>query len=485
MKRVLLTETDPGTRAILDLILEPEGAELQGVPAGASPLVHARRWMPDLIVLGSKCGQENGADVVRALREDEVLANVPLLMISAVADAATRLEAFRAGVDEFITKPFDIAELEARLGTILRLDRYRALVEQRSRFERVAQAAPDGIVVLDASFHLHYLNPAAQAIVGKPLNPRRNFFEQCLERMRGTPTTVWNALAHGDISALEKGLFLQNNRGRTYVLIVHPSDEDGNGDSFLTLRDVTEEQTHRRLLWNLRDAIGHKLRTPLNGVVANLRMLKEMGHTLSAEDREDILADAVLSSERLGDTLERTSHFFEMAAPEPIEGTCSAQTFVQLFEALVSDHESVQADVLQEFGNGTIELQVPTPILESTLHELIANAVKFHPQGTPQLDLTLACDEEEVVVRLRDDGQTLTPEQLSQLGTPFYQAESCFTGEVPGCGLGLAGILQNLRMHGANALFANRATGPGFEVTLRLPAKMLETDPASASAPQA
>ncbi len=470
MKRVLLTDTDPGTRAILDLILEPEGAELQSVPSGDAPLEHARQWKPDLFVLGSKCGQRNGADVVHEIREDALLANVPVLMISAAGDAATRLEAFRAGVDEFISKPFDIEELEARLGTIFRLDRYRALVEQRSRFERVAQAAPDGIVVLDAQFHLHYINPAAEAIVGDSLQPGQNFFAQCLERLRGTPSTVWNALAQGVTSALDNSLFLQDDRGRTYVVIAHPSDDDGTGDSFLTLRDVTEEQTNRRLLWNLRDAIGHKLRTPLNGVLANLMILKEMGASLSPQERADILQDAVNSSQRLGDTLERTSQFFDLASPELPEGTCAVETLVQLFEAQVIEREAVEATVTQEPPESLVEVRLPAQLIETTWHELITNAIKFHPDGTPQLEFTLRYETEEVVVSIRDDGKSLDPAQLSQLGTPFFQAEACFTGEIPGCGLGLAGIVQNLRQLGGNVQFANRADRPGFEVTLHFPA---------------
>jgi signal transduction histidine kinase len=70
---------------------------------------------------------------------------------------------------------------------------------------------------------------------------------------------------------------------------------------------------------------------------------------------------------------------------------------------------------------------------------------------------------------VRDDGKTLTPEQLARVWLPYYQAEKGFSGQVPGMGLGLAIVSSLLWNVGGHYRIANRESSTGLVVELIVP----------------
>jgi signal transduction histidine kinase len=75
--------------------------------------------------------------------------------------------------------------------------------------------------------------------------------------------------------------------------------------------------------------------------------------------------------------------------------------------------------------------------LEIILYELLLNARKFHPEKNPTVEVSVEqIDEGYIRIRVADDGQTLSIEQLSWAWLPYVQGKRTFTGELPGMGLG-------------------------------------------------
>jgi signal transduction histidine kinase len=101
---------------------------------------------------------------------------------------------------------------------------------------------------------------------------------------------------------------------------------------------------------------------------------------------------------------------------------------------------------------------------------LLENAVKFHPIRQPRVEVDVKCWSDDIVhLCIRDDGVTLSAEQLRMAWTPYIQGEKYFTGEAPGMGLGLALVATLVWQAGGEVTFANRERGRGVEVNLRLP----------------
>ena len=102
----------------------------------------------------------DGLEVCRRLRANPLLAEVPIIMVTALDDRDTRLQGIIAGADDFISKRFDGTELRARVRTITRLNRYRRLMRERAKFERMVELMPNGLLLADAAGTISLVNSA-------------------------------------------------------------------------------------------------------------------------------------------------------------------------------------------------------------------------------------------------------------------------------------------------------------------------------------
>ncbi len=151
---LLIIDDDANTQLAFQALLAQQDYELIFADDALEGLRLAARYQPDIILLDVMLPSLDGFEVCRQLRANPRLAAVPILMLTALAQAEARLEGLRAGADDFITKPFDGPELLARLQTIARLNRYRRLHERDAELltlhtenERLAQKAAEAEVL--------------------------------------------------------------------------------------------------------------------------------------------------------------------------------------------------------------------------------------------------------------------------------------------------------------------------------------------------
>ncbi|MBN1995536.1 MAG: response regulator transcription factor [Anaerolineae bacterium] len=90
------------------------------VYSGVEALKQVRRHPPDLIVLDVLMPDMDGFETCRQLRLDPTLANIPILFLTALGRPEDRVAGFRAGADDYLTKPFNLEELQLRIKAILR-----------------------------------------------------------------------------------------------------------------------------------------------------------------------------------------------------------------------------------------------------------------------------------------------------------------------------------------------------------------------------
>lgn len=128
---ILIVDDEPMARITMESLLMNEPYELLFAVSGAEALEMAAAHMPDIILLDVMLPGMDGFEVCRRLRALEQVGEVPILMITTLDDRDARLRGIRAGADDYIPKPFDRLELQARLQGITRLNRYRKLAEQR------------------------------------------------------------------------------------------------------------------------------------------------------------------------------------------------------------------------------------------------------------------------------------------------------------------------------------------------------------------
>lgn len=124
MPRVLIVEDDQSIRETIAFNLQRDGHEVATAADGIAGLEAARAGHPDLIVLDVMLPRMSGLDVCRILREETP---VPILMLTARDAEADVVQGLDLGADEYVTKPFSMRELRARVTSLLRRDRISRL----------------------------------------------------------------------------------------------------------------------------------------------------------------------------------------------------------------------------------------------------------------------------------------------------------------------------------------------------------------------
>ncbi|ACY17544.1 GGDEF domain-containing response regulator [Haliangium ochraceum] len=119
-KRILLAEDDD---AIVDLVtaaLEGAGFARLRAENGARALDFLRIYTPDMLVLDVMMPEMDGIEAAQHIREDELLAEIPILMLTALSGVENKIDGLDAGADAYLPKPFDLREFKAQINALLR-----------------------------------------------------------------------------------------------------------------------------------------------------------------------------------------------------------------------------------------------------------------------------------------------------------------------------------------------------------------------------
>ena len=129
--RVLVVDDDPDMAALLARLLRKEGMAVDTVHDGDSALVHAMSSTPDLILLDVMMPGMSGFEICERLKADDATALIPIVLVTALEDAPSRIRGIEAGADDFLSKPVRSEELIARVKTLRRLHETRRELEAR------------------------------------------------------------------------------------------------------------------------------------------------------------------------------------------------------------------------------------------------------------------------------------------------------------------------------------------------------------------
>ena len=136
--KILIVDDEPMGIATLSAILDGAGYQLEFASDGINALEKAQKLLPDLILLDVMMPGMDGFEVCRRIRSTPALAEIPIIILTALDDYESRLTGLNAGADDFFSKPVDRQELCARVRTIVRLNRYRTLLGQREQLREMA-----------------------------------------------------------------------------------------------------------------------------------------------------------------------------------------------------------------------------------------------------------------------------------------------------------------------------------------------------------
>jgi diguanylate cyclase (GGDEF)-like protein/PAS domain S-box-containing protein len=256
---ILIVDDELRNRRLLQLMLHAEGYVTLLAADGQEALDVVTLHAVDLILLDVAMPGMNGYEVARILKKDPLAKQIPIIMVTAHVDRETRLAALESGVEEFLTKPVDRAELWLRVRNLLRLKEYgdflthynltleRQVAERAAelhRFRLAMDSTADAILLTDrATMRFVEANATASSMFGFT---RDELLEMGPVQLHGASETDliagFDALIAGDLTHNVIQVVLHRKDGSQFpVEISRHARETADGWLIVgVMRDVTE-----------------------------------------------------------------------------------------------------------------------------------------------------------------------------------------------------------------------------------------------------
>ncbi|MHB8883113.1 MAG: response regulator [Thermodesulfovibrionales bacterium] len=131
-QRILIVDDEPMNLKVISFILENYGYAYETATNGKEALEKVKSFSPDLIFLDIMMPEMDGYEACRRIKEDPSSRNIPVVMVTALADKDAKLLGLKAGANDFLSKPVDTAELMLRAKNLLRIKEFEDFLKHHN-----------------------------------------------------------------------------------------------------------------------------------------------------------------------------------------------------------------------------------------------------------------------------------------------------------------------------------------------------------------
>jgi two-component system cell cycle sensor histidine kinase/response regulator CckA len=506
-ERILIVDDERSNRDLLEVMLEPEGFVVETAASGEEALAMVAREPPDLILLDIMMPGMDGYKVAGEIKGNPATRNIRVIMITALDDRDARLLGLGAGVEDFLSKPVDRAELCVRVKNLLRLkafgdycgkytlmledevaSRTADLVESERLYRSTFDAAPVGIVHVGLDGHWLRVNQRLCVLLGYSREELQSPAVHELLQSEEAPGEgeSLRQMAAGTLHryVVDEKRYRRRDGSSVWARVnmsVH-RDAAGQSQHFIS---VIEDITERRVLEaqvrqaSKMDAIGrlasgvahdfNNLLTVILGFAEIIaddtavadRHVKDLGEIVKAAQRASGLTRQLLAFSR-----QQLLH----AVPLDVNGLITEMT--GMLGRLIGEHIKVTLALAPHLSLALADRGQ----LEQVVMNLVVNARDAMPDGgtltieTTDVELEDSSLRDEamipgryVMLAITDTGNGMTKETQRRLFEPFFTTKE--TGK--GTGLGLSttyGIVKQSK--GYIWVYSEPGSGTTFKVYL-------------------
>ncbi len=518
--RIMVAEDDHISRKVLmenltgwgyNVILAEDGAEGWEILTGATP--------PHIAILDWRMPKKSGIEICRLARAHKKLKHLYIIMLTALGDAEHITTGFKAGVDDYISKPFSAAELRARIGVGTRICAFQSYLNNKAKqaradFKSIFDNAGEGIYQITENGRLIIANSSLADIYGydtpgammeisniadrrylKPgrftefkqaieINDEISNFESEIQRKDGT--TAWIA---------ESGRVVRNKQGNILHYEVFVKD--------MTLR-VNAEQELKKLNADLKNRVAertaelteakiaaentskvkseflsnmsHELRTPLNAILGFSQVLEKQYFGKLNEKQENYVQEILDAGDHLlnliNDILDLSkveSGKMKMNISEVFIKELIDNSTVMVKEKLHKHGINLEIEISDELD--CLKIKADETKLKQIMFNLLSNAAKFTPDGGKIKVVAEIIPEPDPLIKIsiKDTGIGISQENLDTIFKTFYQLESTLKTSANGTGLGLPLSRKLVEMHDGKIWAESPGHGKGSTFVFILP----------------
>lgn len=495
---ILVIDDTPENLNLLSAMLTEQGYKVRSVTKGSTGLRGANAVPPDLILLDVNMPEMNGYEVCQHLKANDRTREIPVIFLSALGDVLDKVKAFTVGGVDYITKPFQLEEVLARIEnhlTIWKLQRQLQAQNERlqqeiserakaeEKFAKVFRSSPNPIAIATVSeARFIDVNPSFLKMSG-----------YCLEEVIEDTATELNlgnntvAIAQtiqllpetGSLYNLEFEFSTKSGELKTILISLELIDLGGVPCALLIANDITER---KRLENEFISLVSHELRTPLTSTMGALDLLSSGQLGTLTEQGQKVLSIATTNTERLIRLVNDILDLERMKSGKIFtrKAKCNAaDLLITATEAMQAMADKLQVRLI--INPVAVELWADPDRLLQTLTNLLSNAIKFsEPGDAVWISATLSefrgVESEEnqpsspnfLLITIQDEGRGIPEDKLQIIFERFQQVDASDSRNKGGTGLGLAICRDIIQQHNGK-IWVQSILGKGSTFYVLLP----------------
>ena len=448
---ILVAEDSVTQAEQLKQVLENDGFRVCVARDGRKALAALRMRKPTLIISDIQMPEMDGYELCRRIRLDPELADLPVILLTSLADPEDVFRGLQCGADNFITKPYEPNYLVTRIRHLLANAHLRSFHEAQMSMQ-VFFGGQRHSINSDRAQILNMLLSTYEAAV-----QRNRELEQTRDELRILNDQL-------EIKVQERTASLESEIAERHR--AERAVRELNGTLELRVADRTAElATANRELESFSYSVSHDLRAPLRAIAGYSRILiNRCAPTLSDEGRR-LLDNVINSAHRMSQLIDDLLRFSRLSRQPISKGTVHIKSLVN----------EIAAELLKDAGERVIEFQVgdlpdcqgDTPLLRQVFYNLLSNAVKFTRGKQPAI-VQVGCHDHpsEKLYFIRDNGAGFDMQYAEKLFGVFQRLHTA--EEFEGTGIGLSIVQRIIQRHGGR-IWAEATTNEGATFYFTLP----------------
>jgi PAS domain S-box-containing protein len=459
--------------------------EVEAVPDGKSALEAARARPPDLVLADVMMPGLDGFGLLREIRSDPHLCDIPVILLSARAGEDARIEGLQAGADDYLIKPFSSRELSA-------------LVESHVKLARLRLEATEALKQADrnARFLASIIESSEDAIISKDLNGIITSWNRGAERLFGytaaeavgqsimmlipsdrveEESRILASLRSGERVDHFETVRVRKGGSRLNTSLTVSPVKDAVGrivGASKVARDITERIRQEAALKQANadleqfaHSASHDLQEPLRTVALYSQLLeRDFGGNLG-DAGKDVLRHIVGASRRMQDLLHNLRIYLQVSSTrdQPVEETDAGEIMKKVLQSLEAAI-TTSGSVITFAGLPRVRMRAFQ--LEQVLQNLIANAICYRSNALPRVHVAAAIQGDEWVFSVQDNGIGIAPAFQEQIFGVFKRLHG--SSEYSGTGMGLA-ICQRCIEQSGGKIWVESEPGKGSTFFFTVP----------------
>lgn len=481
---ILVIDDTPENLALLSQILKDKGYKVRSVTKPSTGLRGAQAAPPDLILLDVKMPEMDGYEVCKRLKADQRTHDIPVIFISALGELLDKVTAFEVGGVDYITKPFQVEEVLARLETHLTICNLQKQLQAQNKqlqqeiVERTAAEEKFGIIFRSSP------NPIAIATLteGRFLDINPSFSKltgysqtevigRTIAELNPSLTpeiydsAVQYLLENGSLHNKEYEIHTKEGQPRVVLISTELIELAGVQCTLSIINDITE---HKRMEDEFISLVSHELRTPMNSIIGALDLLGTQKLGTLTDLGQQTINIAINNMERLIRLVNDILDLERIKSGKIAMGFIECQAdklLIEATEAMQAMADSAQVTLSVE--STPIQIYADPDRMLQTLTNLLSNAIKFSEPGET-VSLRSNMNSEYLQIEVQDRGRGIPQDKLQLIFERFQQVDASDSRAKGGTGLGLPICRIIVEQHNGH-IWVESSLGEGSTFYVQLP----------------